>query len=339
MSPMYDAETFTKNLLPKHFRHDVVVIIQTAAIMGWKVHVTSKKSVTIVSPGERKRYHFGLNSRSSTNLNRIRRDILKYGDPEKVAAADTIIDPTASLTEQRTASLKTPLLGEEGTYSDERPEAEPEDPYRIISRKPMVARQGSRTAYDSETTIERTYANGYKDFVCSWPGCKFTSEISDRLSVARHYGQAHKKGQGRSPQPPIYQQEVKTYHHYAPRQKRIEALAEVIAGLLAGSKDIEPEEIAKAALVWVHEQSAQGTGLAAEREELTPEDTLNRIRNLLDDGSAGAIRTELEERDQQIVALTARVEAAEAQAQSARETLKAFTDLAAELSTEARKAV
>jgi arsenate reductase-like glutaredoxin family protein len=63
--------------------------------------------------------------------------------------------------------------------------------------------------------------------------------------------------------------------------------------------ETDPEELARQALTWVHEQSRKGTAMAAEHEPLTAEDTLERIKMLLDNGEREALR----KRDEEIAEL------------------------------------
>ena len=110
----------------------------------------------------------------------------------------------------------------------------------------------------------------------------------------------------------------------------------MIAGLIEEGVT-DPHVIAREALTWVHEQSHHDTEHAAEREEMTPEETLARIRLLLDDGSYSRLHQMVDEQAQQIVALENRAEQAERKAAEAMDTLQAFRELAAELTDGERK--
>jgi hypothetical protein len=311
--------------------------------------------VTIISPiNETKKYHFGLTGRGTINRNRIKKDLVKFGEPTKVAlVAEGLASSDPGVLSAVTAVLDT--LTDEPV--DERPEphtvksdpvvdkivdkmyAEEPDPAErhIVDRRPMLAMAGSRkgsakkaSAYQSETTIERRWSDGTVDYACAYDGCDYTN--TDRLSPSRHYANMHRKGQGRAKSPETFTAEVPDAreYHYQPRDSRVAALAEVIAQMMKeGITD--PEKIAETALKWVHEQTDGATDHAAEREPMTPEEIVSRIRTLLDDGTMFALETQVREKADEVVALTRLVEAAEAKAEQARGNLRALRELVADL--------
>lgn len=70
--------------------------------------------------------------------------------------------------------------------------------------------------------------------------------------------------------------------------------------------------IAKAALTWVHEQSKQGTALAAEHEPMSAEDTLERIRALVTNSDERlSFERKMEDLNREVTELRARLEQAE----------------------------
>ena len=405
---MFDAETFTKDLIPEALGKDVKEVVTIAVALGWKMHVTSNNAVSIVSYDERKRHHFAVGGRSTHNWNRIHRDVLKFAEPEKLLLADSLAGikmpknmlggKEAARFASDLAAVMLPLVGDEGTFVDHRPEiaaAEAEEEQRkiaarqrreqrereaeqarqearerasriaqeaaqaarqaaaeeeqrtsfeedhraalvtkeeetperhIVSEKPMVAKGGHNRAYESYTAIERLWSDGSKDWKC--PECPYTSTKS-RGSVPAHWSKVHSKGQGTREHPAMYEAEVPDARVYAPRQNRVDALAETIREMMkAGEKD--PEVIARTALTWVHENSKHATPLAAEREELTPEDTLNRIRTLLDQGVYDQQQKRIDALEEHVLTAEAEAQQARQEAQQARETLRAFTELATE---------
>lgn len=115
---------------------------------------------------------------------------------------------------------------------------------------------------------------------------------------------------------------------YTPRRDRVSALAQVIAAL-----DLEAmtaEELAEFVLDWQHSQSESGSRHAAEREELTPEDILNRIRTMLDNGTYLKQQEEIDALREERDILDAAVTAAEGRARDAQDrwdTLRSLMDM------------
>jgi len=136
--------------------------------------------------------------------------------------------------------------------------------------------------------------------------------------------------------PATFASEVPEARQYAPRQSRIDALAEVIQALLDGGEK-DAGSIAREALTWVHEQSKNRTEFAEEREPQSPEETLNRIRTLLDDGTMLAAQQRMASMEERLLAAEQKAQEAEAarqaadeRAEQARSTLRTFMDLARE---------
>lgn len=317
---LYDSETFTRSLIPAYIKKEVAEVIETAVMFGWKMHISGASSVTIISHDERKKYHFSANGRASNSLTRIKRDVIRFGDPKKLLIADSIIGIKDKDIAQMAMTLL-PNLGDKGTVVDHRPALEAEarekakatpaampqkkepvssdsEPERhIVSEKPMVAKASEGKGYDSKVAIERTWSDGTIDYKCV--DCDYSAP--NRLSIRSHRTRAdHQK---RGSETKRFKAEVPNAASYAPRQTRIDALAAHLAGMFADG-EFDPEKIARESLTWVHEQSKKGTILADEREPMTPDETLDRIRALLDNGAQVAAITE---RDEQIDALQGEV--------------------------------
>lgn len=359
-SGMYDEETFDKSVLPSFLKRETQDCIQVAVMLGWKMHLSTGGSVTIVSPCERKRHHFSASGRSSTSLNRVRRDLVRFADPEKLLIADSLIGMGLKPgPESVLLNAALPEIGDEGTIVDHRPEQEEEarrererkaqaaeererqkaaEPQlssrQIVSQKPMLAKAQEGKGYESLTTIERIWSDGKKDYRCSFQGCLFISD--NRGSVPSHYAKAHGAVYGEGEKRNIFKAEVPEAQTYAPRKRRIDALAAVIRELW--DVGAQPEEMARAALTWVHEQSKKGTEFASEREPMTAEDTLQRIRNLLDDGAQFEMRQQMEKMEERLVEAETRAQVAEKRAEQARSTLKAFMELARDFTDEEQTA-
>lgn len=337
--PMYDRHTFEpEDHIPPHLKKDARDTVMVAVAMGWKLHVNTNNSCTIIAPNDRKKHHFAGNSRATIPLNRIRRDIFRYADPALLAIADQVIDgklpPEVAAMVEKVAYPRNEEQPEEepvptpNDMPQHRPEpSESEDkaePY-VVSEQPMLAKAGTNRGYESAATVERHWSDGTTDYKCV--DCDYSSK--DRLSVRSHRNKHGKKQGPSTHRGQTFVADVPNAAHYRPRQTRIDALAEVIEGLMAdGGKD--PGEIAKTALTWVHEQSRQGTSLAAEREELGPEDTLNRIRSLLDDGTFARQRSRIEALEERLTQTEQALEETAQRADKAQSTLRALSELASE---------
>lgn len=327
MAEYFTADDFERAGLPKGLKKNAYDLIELAVIHGWTARVTSGSSVSIVSPDGRKKYHFSGNRRDTISHERIKKDIIRLADPQRAAVAQTIAARGAEQSLDLMKDMPSLVTGTAEVVDDRPPSKEQKVKAErtIISTTPMLAKAGSKdTAYESETTLVRRWSDGTTDYVC----VEGDFEATSRLSVSRHFANAHSRGKGRAPQPPTFKAEVQSAV-YAPRQTRVEALAAHLHALW-GTEGLTLEEVAKAALTWVHEQSREGTEHAAERESLTPEDMLNRIRTLLDDGTAGRHQNELLELQQQVTYLTAQVEYERERGEAARATLKTLAELAQE---------
>lgn len=336
--PLFDSDGFHPDLLPPSFKKDTKDLIALAVVLGWKCHLTTDNSVTIIAPGNPspKKYHFGLNGRASVNHNRIKRDLKKFADPQRLALALTAgvagddvgrsaaqiladtLNANEQMVDQRPEPVPTPKVMAKPKVAP-RSESEP----HVVSEKPMLAKATEGKGYESKAALERTWSDGSIDYKCA--DCDYTSP--HRLSVRGHRT-VHRDADRQ--RPPVFATEVPNAASYKPSKNRIAALAEALAEAMKNGMT-EPEAIAREALMWVHEQSKNGTRYAEEREPLTAEDTLARIKMLLDDGTQVAAITE---RDEKIAELQAQVDHTEEQAsklQERVEELESFVELATTL--------
>lgn len=300
---------FHKSALPGGFKKEVTNLIELASSAGWDVLINGS-SVSIVSPGSQaKQYHFSP-KKNSGPLQRIARDIRRLGDPKMVLAMDEKLEDAADAIVASVTRTVTPTP------------ATVAKPRHIVSEGPMLASRGKGDAYKSSTTIERHWSDGSIDYKCA--RCDFTS--IGRLSVSGHWSKHVREDESArsTAQDNYFKAEVPLAAIYAPRQTRIDALVKVLEGL----DDLtDLRAIATAALTWVHEQSRAGSSLAAEHEEMTDADILNRIRTLLDTGERAQLHEQNASLTEQVVALTAQVEAAEAKAAKMADSLNALREL------------
>lgn len=347
----YNIDNYDDSVLPGTFSKDLRELIDIAVSLGWKVITSSRQVVTLRSYDDVKSTRIGVSNSKNLDLNRMRRGIMKHADPQYLdAAREALKHGTA-----KTPLGKVPLsavvpkevveglehmkeeLEEAQKDEPEAPSVKPDDHVRadahIISEKPMIAKSSDGEGYESPTTIERRWSDGSRDYKCV--DCDFTSP--DRLAPSRHYSGAHARGQGRKQAPPRFKVDVPDAVTYNPNAKRVIALATVIEQMMKDGVT-DPKVIAERALTWVHEQ--HGTHVE-DPEPLDDSAILARIRSLLDDGSMRDTQRRIEALEEQVIESQRQVETAieqadvwKARAQRARDTLRAFTELAAEASVE-----
>jgi hypothetical protein len=332
---MTDTPTLDKGTLPDWMHKDLKQIVDAAVALGWQMHLSSD-SVAIHSVRGNKRWVFTAGRRSTYPIKRIKREVAKYADPkiaELVILGNEIKDPSF----RQLISDALPKIGDADVtvdHTDEEEQAlrEREEKVKaaqtashptLVSQTPMLAKRQEGRGYESPTTVERLWSDGSKDYACV--ECGWTS--LDRVGPSRHYGQTHSKGK-ETVRPASFTTEVPEAAHYRPQRRRVEALA----ALLQEAEDegvTDWVEFAEKALSWVHEQSKRGTGEAAEREPMTAEETIERIRLLLDDGTMTRHTETVANLEKQVLELRQERDAFEATAREARETLEALHELTA----------
>jgi hypothetical protein len=363
MATTYDSSTFDISVLPGGLHRDAQSLIQGAVALGWKVQV-KRIMATLISPNGD---HTITLSASNHNIpyERHRRTIHKFANPlllpkdDKAAEAlarDSIKAQTAAhqtreqreaedhrVLEQRRAARKaTPIKDAfdraAQKVSDQKlpplvldkPALEGER--YVVSEFPMLAHAGQKKGYISPTTNERAWSDGSVDYTCRSEGCDFATD--DRSGVGRHWRTHVRAGEEQSveqpretytvpPHEPIYQM------GYTPRRERITALSRVLESLDLTA--MTAEELAEFVLNWQHQQSESGSRMAAEREEMTSDDVLNRIRSLLDNGTYLAQQERITQLEQDVQSLVTDVTVAQTEAQRAKETLATFRELVAEV--------
>ena len=360
MATTYDASTFDMSVLPGGLHRDAQALIHGSLALGWKVMV-KQIMVRLISPdGE----HVITISASNKNIpyERYKREIHKYGNPLLVPTTDKQIHAVATdavkaenaviakrkereaqkraEAEQRRAERKAKVSAQKlPADADEfervlaaDPQPQPEAERYIVSEVPMMAHAGQRKGYISPTTNERTWSDGTIDYTCRSEGCDFATD--ERHGVGRHWrthvraGEEKPADQPRDrfvtpPHEPLYQM------GYTPRRERVTALSKVLEALDLTA--MTAEELAEFVLNWQHEQSETGSRVAAEREEMTADDILNRIRSLLDNGTYLAQQERITLLEQDMRAMVNEVVAAQDEARRAKETLATFRELVAEV--------
>lgn len=194
------ADNVAAGDLPAGFKQDVKQAVAMAVALGWKLIVSGKESMTIVAPppNEHKKYHL-TKRRNSGPIQRIRKDIIKYADPLKLAMVDGVLAGTTD------PDLVNPFDGAEVEFQDlrdeqaveqkkneraerksktavaealERAEAnkkvkETKKTRHVVSEGPMQVNSGGGRKADSPIGIERHWSDGTTDYKCKF--CDFTT--------------------------------------------------------------------------------------------------------------------------------------------------------------------
>lgn len=87
-----------------------------------------------------------------------------------------------------------------------------------FTEKPMIVWAGHGTGYPSETTMERTYRDGSKEYFCAFPECDFISEV--RHAVRSHWGKHVRAGEVERVERPTTASEVVGNHPPAWHKRR-----------------------------------------------------------------------------------------------------------------------
>lgn len=116
------GEEVSKSDLPSGFKEDIQSVVVLAVTLGWKLIITSTASMTIISPDENKRLHFS-NRRNSGPINRIRRTVIKYGDPDKIKTMAAL--GSSAITDNEYNTVVSAMLTDEDFVSFATPDMEP----------------------------------------------------------------------------------------------------------------------------------------------------------------------------------------------------------------------
>lgn len=283
MSTEYTLSNYTTRVLPNGLHKDAGVLAHAALAVGWKLYVKGIM-IRLVSPDGSATITITA-SNKNIPWERYRRLIQKHANPlllpkdGKPETGEAILDRIEHAHRQAEAkevsAPETPALTGDGAART------------VVSEAPMLAHRGQGKGYPSVTTNERKWSDGSIDYTCRSEGCDFAS--LDRRGVGPHWRSHVSRGEEQPagvptmtvdtpPHEPAY-----TKDGYTPRRERVSALAAVLAALDLAA--MSAEELAEFVLNWQNTQSAEGGRLAAEREEMTSDDVLNRIRTLLDNGT------------------------------------------------------
>jgi hypothetical protein len=296
-------------------RDDDRETITGAVALGWMISATidpNDKTVTMISPDEKTKIHFAPGR--TPRPDRPRRTLVRHGSKAKL---DELIENEGDIAVFDANPLD---MVNVQLVMPAKPEPKPRKApaVYVVETQPMLAKSRKDRGYQSKIAIERTWSDGSVDYKCV--ACDYTNE--NRLGIRGHWQMHVRKGEvqavGGTKSGETFKADVPRAAHYRPRQHRIEALAEFLAGLLEG--EVDPEDLALAALTWVHDQTNEGSQHAGESEFLTDSEIVHRIRMLIapksDPSEVERLTGELAEAQEQLVQLSplqTRVETLEAE--------------------------
>lgn len=123
--PLIEMDDLGPGVLPAYLNREHRELIEVAILMGWKLHISSANSCTIISYDERKKYHFSVTGRASIPMSRMRKDVFRNARPDLLMIADSAEGiKNKQIRQQLIDAL--PHVGQEGTVVDHRPEIEKE---------------------------------------------------------------------------------------------------------------------------------------------------------------------------------------------------------------------
>jgi len=285
--------TMTVNLSQLHPK--AKTLARLAAHLGWRVRQNGR-GVYLVSP-IKPEITVALPPGGQFNNDRARaatRKVLRYSDQMKVIGLEAwVADTNVSLAgdsplkdmdsdslsiveehlEETIPQVKAPIPGPQSNGAAPTalpPTQDTPSAKTLISERPWLAKvatsrdRGNR--YESRAVLTRTWSDGTVDYVCAWPGCDWSSTFP--RSVARHYGRR------------------KDHDIPASGHKQDSFAAEPWEPEHRPDGRVERQQGDLPLLIAQHVIEARGP--RAEHEDsgpLTPEQVLERIRKMVDDGS------------------------------------------------------
>jgi len=282
MATSYTAENYSRSVLSSGYSKEIKDMVERAVHLGWTLRIDSKGGAGLHSPNQDKTFHLST-GKTSGPIQRMLRDIVKYGDPKLVAA-----EAKRSMTEHPpTPEVPSPIPGEtcmvevdaDGALCNlTRAEHEHIAHDFSLERVPLTIVE-SRTM---KRATERLWSSGLVDYACN--ECGITRPTPNAVnSHAKKHVNERLRAQAAQPAPP------------QPTQAELNAL-EVIGEirtlvsqpLLDEIAHLEGQlEVAEAKLDEMSAQRDRVAELEAQVEELTAarerdRERLHTFRELLD---------------------------------------------------------
>lgn len=280
-------------------------LVRLALDVGWTAHNVKQRSVLLVSPVDDK-ITLELPPVKQINGDRLeswRRRIYRYSDRVKLATLSSTISTVEGGPDPAEFSLA--WQGYEAEYKHEEapttvtnPETtldvivKQQNKAHIIAERPHLAKRGSTEkrgrAYESDAVIERVWSDGTVDYACTWPMCDYTNPLA--RAVASHYGSSASHDVKAKQEPTIAIPPYDAEHRVT---NRVAKLAGEIKTALDGIdlSSVKLEESAATAWAIAEKMIEERDRTKSEHtdyetgEPLTPEQLLDKIRALVDDGS------------------------------------------------------
>ena len=366
MTSIYTRENFTADVIPSQFDQRTKNLIRMAVGVGWSLLVTKRGHCTLKACPPNEHVTINLRSHRSAEgpMKGLVKKVNKYANP--VLAVKDEPPATKAEEDAYIGQIADRFIKTEAAAQARRDEAEAErerkqerlaqgkaarerlhkqaakqiaaagsvstEPRTITSEGPMIARRSQGHGYPSPTTWQVDYLDGGTVYQCRFEGCDFESE--NRRGPGAHYP-THGVPVPEQPPPMVMIPEHEPAYHkdgYTPRVDRVRALAAVLrkameAGIDWNDLDAAAQTLAAEALEWAHEQSTESGLLSAEREPLTAEEMLTRIRNMLDNGEYLAQRAEIADLRTRMAEVEQREKEAVEQATDLQETLDTLREL------------
>ena len=356
MTTIYTRENFTADVIPDQFDQKTKNLIRMAIGVGWSLGITKRGHCTLKAcpPNE----HITINLRSHRSaegpMKGLVKKVNKYANPilaiseeqsstkeEEEAYIEQIAGRFAQ-TEASAARRNEAAEQERERQREERRKAKEAEaaassvqtePARVIAFEgPMIARRSQGHGYPSPTTWQVDYSDGTTVYRCRFDGCDYESD--NRRGPGAHYP-THGVPVPDQPPPMVTIPEHEPAYHkdgYTPRVDRVRALAAVLKAAMEAGIDwsdlgAAAETLAAEALEWAHQQSTESGLLSAEREPLTAEEMLTRIRNMLDNGEYLAQRAEIADLRTRMAEVEQREKHAVAEAEDLQGTLDTLREL------------
>lgn len=376
------SESPSREQIVRTFGGDAADFIEHAAALGWRVLFNSTgTSITLIPYDDGpKRIHLSARNKNRGALRKHIKTLIRHGDPKALKMAESLVasDFPEDAKSQFLKVMGAETLNETGVQVQEpeekptpkrarKPEkAAPEKPTeaevpvptpavmatskkRIINETPALMHytlgQNGGKSYPSQTTLERHYSDGSTEYVCVC--CQAVSE-NRRAFGGAHWAMHVRKNEAKPVDDdqnrknliddPSYTEPAWTRKADL-RAKRIAELTSLLNDL--DFDGLTNEEIAEKVMDFLGDNGMGGGG-GGSAAPLTAEETLDRIRTMIDRGTYAAQEQAIYEREKQLDDLTQYAEAreqelqekllvAEQRAVKAESTMSAFIELVQEI--------
>jgi len=338
MAENYDLANYTPSVIPAGYAKQIRELVTGGIALGWKLAITSDNAMRLISPDGGKVIQLNLR-KTSHPIEQYKRLIQKHANPLLAPVRDPEIlekrvAQAAHAMEVRENTAAVATLGASGiveaVQTAKEIVAEAEDPKRVVYEGPMRSlrgRGGGRSfAYESDIATERAFADGTRELTCV--RCDYQGSVP--LSMSSHWRKHIKEDErARGGHEGPRAVPLESDSGYRPHQDRVDSLKDSLAELLKDGLDWSDingaaEALAIRALTWDHERRMTHGEQAT---ELTPEQVLDRIRNLVDGGKYSERMEEIRSLRDQIQATEQMVAEMRSERDRAREQVTTLKEL------------